>query len=365
MGISSWLSNLVRPAESLVAVDIGASSIKLLEMDCSTQPYTIVDAAIRPTPADCFNGYVLSRPEKVAEELSMLLSEGRFAGKRVAMAMPAPAVFTKRIKTARMKLSELRDNIVFEARNVIPHNIEAVSLDFHVIGSAGKGQLDVLVAAVKNEVLDSYMAALSAAGLGAGVVDVDYFAVQNAYELSSPDSLASTVVLIHMGHRYSSIGICRNGEPMFNGDIQVGTKMLTDALVENLGVTVERAEEIKRSIAGGAEVSLEEREALSEVSSHIAFECNRQLSFFWNASGADSGIERILISGGGALFPDLVAEVAQKTGIETSILQPQIGLTLGDNVNQKSMQTLWPLMSVVIGLAFREPGDQEDPEIEE
>lgn len=365
MGLADFFNNFVHPNESLVAIDIGANTIKLVEMECSTSPYTIVDVAIRRTPPDSFNGYVIARPEKVAEEISALLSEGRFSGKRVAVAMPAPAVFTKRIKTARMKLSELRDNIVFEARNVIPHNIEAVSLDFHVIGSAGKGQLDVLVAAVKNEVLDSYMGALSTAGLGAGVVDVDYFTTQNALELSHPDLIGATAAVIHMGHRFASIGICRNGEPLFNGDIQVGTKMLTDALVNNLGVTTERAEEMKLALAQGGDISLEEREALTETFASIAFECNRQLSFFWNASGAENGIERIFVSGGGALFSDLVAEIAQKTGIETSVLRPNEGLSVGEKVDPSKFGNCWPLFTSAIGLAFREPGDQEEPDLDD
>ena len=356
--------SLFNKHESLVCVDIGASSIKLLEMDTTGAEPLITNIAMAPLADGVFASNILNKTEVAAEEITKLLSSHGIADKRIITAMPAPSVFTKRVKMPKLDYSELASNIEFEASNFIPHNIDAVRLDFHVIGETGKNQLDVLVVAVKNEIIDSYMDCFGLAGLDVAVVDVDYFAIQNMFELVCPEKINSTTALINIGSRYSAVNICRAGESLFTGDISAGGKVFTEAISLELGITSNEAEDLKKQKLGTDEDSESLKDILDEKIQHVAAEYNRQLSFFWNASGAEGGIDEILLTGGSAVIPGLKEELSERTGINCSLLEPLHGLKTIDGIDETYIKEVEPYMAIAVGLGIRQPGDKIIPEWE-
>ncbi|MBX7143747.1 MAG: pilus assembly protein PilM [Oligoflexia bacterium] len=359
--------------ESLIAIDIGASSIKLLELDISGARPKLLNIGSASLSGDIFSNNVITKTDKVSEQITALLEANSVADKRVITAVPGPAVFTKKIKMPKVDLVELAGNIQLEAGNFIPHNLEAVRLDYHIIGESGKSQLDVLVAAVKDEILDSFMECFSLAGLEVAVVDVDFFAMQNMFELGYPDLVSKTVALVNMGTRYSSINICKGGDSLFTGDVAVGGKLFTDGIVEVMGVSADEAEALKRkgTTSGSGSKAADDamagaiQDVIDRNIEYAAGELNRQLSFFWNASGADEAIDSILLSGGGSLVPGLVSELSEKTGIRCEALNPLKGVEIGDGFDSAYIQELSPFMSVAVGMGIRSPGDKIIPEYEE
>ncbi len=355
--MAGWVSNLFKKKEFLIGVDIGASGIKLIELDLTGEKPALRNIGYAPVTGEIFSNNAISKPEKIAEQIAALLESNAVSDKRAVTAMPGPSVFTKKIKMQNMPHSELSDNIQFEAANFIPHNIDAVRLDYHVIGTSGKNQLDVLVVAVKNEIIDSFLSTLSLAGLETAVVDVDHFAVQNMFEMGYPEDISKTVALINMGARYAGINIVRDGISLFTGDIPVGGKLFTDALVAELGVAADVAEKLKRSPNGDAQYP-QAKEIVDKNVEFVASEFNRQLSFFWNASGAEEGIDKIVLCGGGALVPGLVQEIAEKTGIECTLADPLRGVSVGSSFDALYLKEIGPLMGVCVGMAMRQPGDR-------
>ena len=148
--------DLFNKSESLLSIDIGSSGIKLLELDITADTPVLQNVAFSPFTGEVDSNNQLSKTEKVAEQLNAQLEANGIGDKRVATAMPGPSVFTKKIKMPKTNLTELASNIQFEAGNFIPHNIEAVKLDYHLVGESGKNQYDVLVVAVKNEIVESF-----------------------------------------------------------------------------------------------------------------------------------------------------------------------------------------------------------------
>jgi type IV pilus assembly protein PilM len=354
------LGNLFQQHESLVAVDIGASGVKLIEFDTTGAVPRLVNIGVAPLSQEVFTNNVLSNADPVSDQLMGLLESNAIENKRVVTAMPGPSVFTKKVKMPKMDPSDLSGNIELEAGNFIPHNIDAVRLDFHVVGEVGRNQLEILVVAVKNEIIDSYLDCLSLAALETAVVDVDYFALQNIYELSYPELVSDTVVLINIGSRYSSLNICREGQSLFTGDITIGGKQFTEAIASELGVSEAEAEELK---LGGGEESKQGavKGVVDATLEQVANEFNRQLSFFWNASGADDGIDRIMITGGGSLVPGLVEEFSEKTGIECERLDP-FKVVDCEDIDESYIKDMAPRMAICAGLGIRQPGDKEMPE---
>ncbi|RIL12179.1 MAG: hypothetical protein DCC75_00920 [Proteobacteria bacterium] len=365
----SW-KGFFNKKEALMALDIGSSSIKVVEMDCSAEKPKLTALGIANVDEEIFANNAISQPERVAELITSLLEENSIEDRRVITAVPGPSVFTKKIKVPMAEGAELRETIQFEAANSIPHSIDDVRLDYHVIGSSSKNQLDVLVVAVKNEVIDSLLEAISLAGLEAAVVDVDYFALQNMFELGCPDLINNTVALVNMGTRYSSINICKGGDSLFAGDIAVGGRALSESIMQELGYTFKDAEKLKLEKINALssaedELSAKLRDIVDSHVEYVAGEFNRQLSFFWNASGADEGIEKILLCGGASVLPGLLAELSEKTGIECLPLDPIRGLELGENIDAEEIKRLAPAISIAVGMGDRYPGDRIIPDYEQ
>ena len=356
--MKALLKNFFRKEESLVSVDIGASGIKLIELDLSESKPKLINIAHSPISGEIFVNNIITKSEKISEQITALLEGNAVSDKRAVTAMPGPSVFTKKIKMQKAPPAELASNVQFEAGNFIPHNIEAVRLDYHVIGDAGKNQLDILVVAVKNEIIDSFMTTLSLAGLETAVVDVDHFAVQNMFELGYPEELSKTVALINMGARYSSINICKDGKSLFTGDIPVGGKLFTDSLMTELSVAFDVAENLKKGKPAKDIDSNQAQEIIDKNIEYVASEFNRQLSFFWNASGAEEGIDKIALCGGGSLVTGLLGELSEKTGIECFMVDPLRGISIGEGFDAQFIKEISPLMGICAGMALRQPGDR-------
>lgn len=360
----SW-KDLFKKNETLISIDIGASAVKLLELDL-TDPDSpsILNIGVAPLSGDIFSNNMITKTEKVAEQISSLIEANSIADKRAVVALPGPSVFTKKIKMPKVSLNELQSSIYFEASNFIPHNIDAVKLDYHILGESGKNQLDVLVVAVKNEIIDSFIDTLSLAGLEAAVVDVDYFALQNMFELCYPEHFDKTTALINVGSRYSSINICRRGESLFTGDIGVGGKLFSDAIAEAIGVTPEEAEKLKRTADSSVAEYDTIQEAIDKKVEYVASEFNRQLSFFWNASGSDEGIDSIMLTGGSSLIPRLAEDLAEKTGLECGTIDCFRRLKYGEGFDPEYLKQLSPIMSINVGMGIRQPGDKVIPDLD-
>ena len=356
--MASSFRNLFKKKEYLLSIDIGSTGIKLIELDCSGEKPKLLNIGISPLTEDIFSNNVIVKAEKVAEQLSALLESNKVGDKRVVTAMPGPSVFTKKIKMQRMDPSELASNVHLEAGNFIPHNVDAVKLDYHILGESGKNQLDILVAAVKDEIIDSFVNTLALAGLQTAVVDVDHFALQNMFEMGYPEEREKTVALINMGARYSSINILRNGESLFTGDIPVGGKLFTDSLVQELGIKADAAEKIKHGQTVSDVDPVHAKEIVDKNVEYVASEFNRQLSFFWNASGAEEGIDKIMLCGGGSLVAGVLEELAEKTGIECVRADPLKGIEVGEGFDEAYLAEISPLMGVSVGMAIRQPGDR-------
>jgi len=353
---------LFKKRENLLGIDIGASSLKLVELQFSNGSPSLINYARVPLPADVFNSSILTKGDVVSDVLNHLLESNAIPERRVVTAMPSPSVFTKKVRMQKMGLEDLSTNIQFEASNFIPHNIDAVQLDYHVLGEVGKNQLDILVVAAKSEIINSYIDGIALTGLQTAIVDVDYFALQNAFEFCNPDEIEDTVALINIGNRYTSVNIVRNGESLFAGDISVATRQIQEALETALDLKSLEAAQVLTGEHSIPERQDEIDQVIAEQVDNFSNELNRQLSFFWNASGADDGIDKIYLSGGGAILSGMLEALSAKTGIESALLDCTKHLDYEDRFEQEYIDQLKPFMTICMGLALRQPGDKILPE---
>jgi type IV pilus assembly protein PilM len=261
----------------------------------------------------------------------------------------------------KMSLSELASNIEFEAARFLHDNISSVKVDYHIIRELGANQIEVMCAVVKNDILKSFTEALLLVGLDAALVDVDYFSLQNAFEIAYPEQLDKTVCLINIGARFSSVNICQGGAPLYTGSIAVGGNLFTSALAMGLGIDEIDAERLKRGEASSTISQVQVDEIVSQKVEAVASDFNRQLGLFWNVSGIQGGIDEIKICGGGSLTTGLKDKLAEKTGISCSELDCLRGITVSDKFDAMTVKELSPLLALVIGMSTRQPGDKDEP----
>lgn len=358
MGLLSFL----KKGENLIAIDIGSTSVKLIELNLTPAQPELVNCAMLALNGDIFSGGILTKGEVVSEKINTLLESNSVGEKRVVTAVPSTSVFTKKIRVQKMKKEELATNIQFEASNFIPHNISAVQLDYQVTAEIGRNQIEVLVAAVKNEILDSYLDSIALTGLKTAVVDVDYFALQNIFEFAYPERVSDTIALMNIGQRFTSVNICREGNSLYAGDISVGTKQVIVSLENNLEMKRPEIESILMNGVDSAANPQEVKAVMEAEVSQIAAELARHVTFFWNASGSDDGIDEIMISGGGALLPGMVDQLQEKTDLKVTFIDPLRGFKIGEGFEKSYLNEVGPFMAICAGLAIRQPGDKIIPE---
>jgi type IV pilus assembly protein PilM len=278
-----------------------------------------------------------------------MCDSNQIEGKRVIASLPAPAVFTKRIQMPKQDEDELRNSVQFEAANFIPHKIDAVKLDYAVLGESGKNQLDVLVVAVKKELLETMEDCLALAGLEYALADVDFFALHNVFQYNYPELVESTSAILSIGYRYTSICISRGGLPLFVGDVSIGLKQLEEELCLKVGVPEAQA----RSAIQTLSFIPEWESVVSGFIEQSAQELSRQISFFWNTCGVDGSIAKVFVAGGGVMLPNLLDTLGRKTGISCEGLDPLLKVSPGNQVDKGYLAKVSPLLAVAAGLGLR------------
>lgn len=345
--------------EPFVSVDIGSSAIKLMSLDMSYERPRLIGMGMVPTPAGALNNNLVARADDLAQAVRAGLESNGIEAKKAVFCIPGPCAFTKRINIGHMSLRELEQNINFEAGNYIPHSIDAVCLDYQVLNSSGRSTMEVLLVAVKREIVDGYLDVLEKAGLQPKIADVDYFAMENMFELNYPEEKTKMLALINVGARYTGISLIENGESLFAGDVGVGGRLYTDALCEALGMKPAQAEEAKAGrVTQGFDENLV-RETIERTTDHVATEIHRQLGFFWNAIATDRGIEAIYISGGAAQVTGLVEELSSKTGLPCRFVESFRALDWAESIDEEYLQEIGMAMGVSVGLATRRLGDKK------
>lgn len=347
--------------ERVVAIDLGSANIKLLELDCSEELPLVVSMGIIPVTGEIFNANVVSEIDEASGLVVELLESTRVKDKRVVTAVPGPSAFNKKIRIPKMALSEVASHVEMEAGNIIPHNINAVMIDYQLTKEISKANWEALVVAVKSEIIDSHLAVFENVGLKVAVVDVDYYSLQNMFEISYPELFESTICLINIGARYSSISIVNKGESLFTGDIPVGGRVFTESIAEGLGISTKEAEKLKLSNDPKSPYKDMVTEILNRSVEYVAGEINKHLSFFWKTGGGDVVVDRILVCGGSALIPNLTSEISEKTSLECSLLNPLRGVKIPESMDSEWVKKLSPLMGIAVGLGIRQAGDRFVP----
>ena len=229
-----------------IALDIGSTFIKLVQLKGSNKNYQLIKFGMVPLPPEVIVEGAVMDAGRVVEAIKELLSSQKIKTKEVVISVSGSSVIIKRVSVADMTDEELAESIKWEAEQYIPFSIDDVNVDFQKLGAgAAAGQADVLLVAVKKDKINDYVNLVKEAGLEPVVMDVDAFALANMYELNYALE-EGTTALLNIGASVMNINILKDGISIFTRDITVGGNRYTEALQRDFGLTYEDAEKVKR-----------------------------------------------------------------------------------------------------------------------
>ncbi len=355
-----FLSSL-NAKDGYVALDIGSSSIKMVEAAVDKSGYRILNLALLPVPENAIQNNMVVDSGPVVNVIRRLIEENRVNSKQVISAVPGRAVIMKKVQMPKQEPAELEANIEFEAQNIIPDSLENVNLDHQVLFEAEDGnKIDVLLVAVKKEIINSYTDVIDEAGLTPTVMDVDYFALENMYEANYAGEAENGVVaLIHIGAQYTSITLLQNGISTFTGDLSLGGAYFTDNLARQLGIGIEAAEAFKTTGLLDGKKDLDLESTLRPTSEELAGEIRRTVSLYGALpSDEGDGLKTIFLSGGGAKLAGLRVLLEEHMRVPVRMSEPFRGFDIGRNIDREFLLESAPYFAVAAGLSIRRPGDR-------
>jgi type IV pilus assembly protein PilM len=349
-------------AKSLVGLDIGSSAVKAVELKQAGKGYKVTAFGAESVPPDSIVDGAIIDGAAVADAIRRLFDGNKIQTKDVAASLSGNAVIVKKITLPVMTDAELAESIYWEAEQYIPFDIQDVNLDYQILdpGDAanGKATMDVLLVAAKKEKIADYTGVIAQAGRTAVVVDVDAFALQNAFEVNYGIEAGQVVVLLNAGASATNINILQGDQSVFTRDISIGGNAYTEALQKELNLPFEQADQLKRGEPVDGMTFEDARPVLRAVTENVMLEIQKTFDFF-KATAASDRIDRIVVSGGASRAEGFLEMLTERFEAPVELFDPFKNVAFDAKRFQVgAVEAIAPTAAVAVGLALRRAGDR-------
>jgi type IV pilus assembly protein PilM len=342
--------SFLRRDRTTVGLDIGSGYIKVAVIDHSGPEPELTHLSHIPLIPDAIVEGEVMDPQMVIDTVKSALQAAKLKPKRMVASVGGRDVMVKKIQMDRMKESDAREVIRWEAEQYVPFDMENVQLDFQILDPMEDGlQMNVLLVAAKREVVDQKVSLLRDAGAPPTVVDVDSFALHNAFEFNYPDAMRGVVALVNVGHEISTVNVVQDGTLVLTRDVPFGSRRMREDLRRLHGLTAEDADAV---LEGRSNRTAEFRELLNQGGEDLAVGIERAVAFL--GAGEAGSLGRVYLCGGGARIPGLVDVVAERLRARTEIATPLQRLRVrAGSTSFFPVDELGPMLMLSVGLALR------------
>ncbi|MBU6374453.1 MAG: type IV pilus assembly protein PilM [Bdellovibrionales bacterium] len=342
-------------AKSAIGLSIGSSSIKLVELKKSKENWKLLHFGMVALPQDSIVNREIVNPVAVTENLKTLLSQLKLQSKKVCISISGNSVILKRMQLEVPNMKELQEQVFWEAEQYLPFDVSEVVMDYQLLSRGKDGNADVLLVAAKRSILDTYMACVEDAGLDPAIVDVDFFAIENAFESNYTLAPGESALVVDIGATAMKMVILKDGVPVFTKDSALGGQNLTAEIQKHLRLSYADAETLKTGAAGGA-LPQEVSDLMQVMSENLGREIKRSLDFY-AASSSGAPVSTVVLAGGGAKIPGLSRVVEDIIQIPTQVMNPFNAISYDPAVfTQEYVTSIGPIAATPIGLALRAGG---------
>ena len=348
--------------KTVVGLDIGSSAVKAVEVKPAGKGYKVTAFGIEPVPPDAIVDGAIIDAGSVADAIRRVFDGNTaFKSKDVCASLSGNAVIVKKITLPVMTENELAESIYWEAEQYIPFDIQDVNLDYQILdpgtGPHSRGSMDVLLVAAKKEKIGDYTNVISQAGRTPVIVDVDAFALQNAFEVNYGLEPGQTVVLLNAGASAININILQGDQSVFTRDISIGGNAYTEAVQKELDLPFDSAEQVKKGIPVDGATFEDAQPVLHAVTENVLLEIQKTFDFF-KASASTEQIDRIMLSGGASRVDGFREMVQERFNAPVEDFDPFRAVTWDARKLGGEPAEMAPSAAVAIGLALRKVTDR-------
>ena len=349
---------LFKKKKEVIGIDIGSSSVKVVQLKDNKGSFQLLNAGIFPLPPEAIVDNTLMDSSSVASVIKNLVASLDIKIKDVACSISGNSVIIRKIVLPTMPQEELEDQISWEAEQYIPFDINDVNMDFQILSPDGTdpSKMNVLLVASKKDIINDYVAVFSEAGMQLSIVDVDSFAVQNAFETNHDYSSDDILALVNIGASVMNINVIKDGITLFTRDVQMGGNLYTEEIQKQIGLSSKEAEIGKLLAHESTNEPL--LNVILKVNDTITQEIRRSLDFY-NSTASDDRISGVFVSGGCSKVYNLINTISEQIGLPVERLNPFAKLTYNEkDFDPEYLEEIGPFMAVPVGLAIRRVGDK-------
>ena len=339
----------------VLGIDISSTRVKLLELSQSGDRYRVESYAVAPLPPEAVVEKNVNQVETVGGLIRELVSRSKTRAQHAVVAVAGSAVIIKTIPMpAGLSEEDLEAQLTVEADQYIPYPLEEVALDFEELGPVvGRDdQVNVLLAACRQETIESRVDAIEVAGLTPAIMDVEVFAMERALALlktQMPMANPETIAMVDIGASMTTLSVYAGGESVYTREQLFGGKQLTDEIMNRYDLSFEEAGRAKKQ--GGLPEDYES-EVLEPFREAVVQQVSRSLQFFFSSSEYTE-LDCIVLCGGVAAIAGLAEIIEERLSTPAIVANPFADMSVGSRVNAQALAKDAPAMMVACGLAMR------------
>lgn len=337
----------------VVGLDIGSHAVKVCQLKKTSNSYAIVTLGSTVLPEGAVDDGTLNEPEIVSKAISDLFKNLKIKNKAVGFSISGYSVIVKKVNLAVMDEAQLESHITSEAEQYIPFDIDDVYLDFQDLKTNTKenDRTDVMLVAAKKEIVNDYLDMLRSINLNPVIVDVDGFALENSYEHNY--RVQENVALVDIGATKMNINIISQGVSVVARDIIVGSRQLTEQIMNLLDIDFEEAEAIKLGFLPAEEKRPEVEQIFSATCTQWVLEIKKAIDLY-HSNHPEQPLNRLILSGGGAKVSGLIDFLSQETKVAVELFNPFLNMEFNrKKIDPDYLLSIGPEMAIATGIALR------------
>src|SRR5215469_1613872 len=346
-------------SKSFLAIDFGAGSLKLAEFDITEAGgLSLKYFDIRPLGAE--GSADTTREATILKVLKETLTEGALKARNINVCAPGFQVFSKFVKLPPVDANKVTQIIQYEAQQNVPFPLAEVVWDYQIMGSSSTGELEVLLVAIKSEIVEGLFRVAETVKLKLQLCDVSPAALCNAFKYNYGD-LDDCTMLLDIGAKTSNVLFFEKGK-VFSRSINLGANSITQDFANEAKLKFDIAEQIKIKEGfvslGGAyeEPENPNQAAISKIArqfmTRLHIQVNQTLQFYRGQQGG-SAPQRLYLAGGASLMPYTAQFFAEKLNVPVEYFNPFRNVQIDPAVNLEGLQRVAHSLAEVVGLGLR------------
>ncbi len=346
-------------SKSFLSIDLGAGCVKIAEFD-QTDAGSLVLKKFGQHPLGLPGAQDAVREGVVKKALQSLVNDQGFTAKNINACAPGYQVFSKFVKLPPVDSSKVTQIIQYEAQQNVPFPLEEVVWDYQIMGTSPSGELEVLLVAIKTDLVDKVFKAAETHGMVLNLVDVSQAAICNAFRYNYGD-LEGCTMLLDIGAKSSNLLFFEKGK-VFARSINIGANSITQEFSTEAKMRFPDAEKFKIeqgfvSLGGAYEDPDNPQQAqiskiARQVMTRLHIQVNQTMQFYRSQQGG-SAPDRLFLAGGASIMPYTAQFFAEKLNVEVEYFNPFRAIEIDPSLNLEELARVAHSFGEVVGLGLR------------